>query len=850
MMESAPDSTKETHSPAAHRVNFADMDFSETVDVDDMPNVVTAAVKRDDALAPHLDLMEEAAPNGERIETVPDDEDSDNDDSESHGGTESRMSSVRLESQQKRLRKETAKNLASKENKAVWMLRILVMGLLLAVTVVVLAGVYIFASQSEEHDFEDGFNIHASQLTESFRNAVERKLVAIGTMGNGMTSYAQATGAEFPFVTIPDFAVRASDIRVLADALIMVWCPFVTDQNRLKWEEYAFMNRFQVNKDFAQDNTYRQEQDDYFDSLVYGPNSTMAGHDGDNRRNRGLQEQEEEEDPNMLKDGTGYHLRIWHPMTDEVEPNGTGPFLPGFQRSPVNFRVQNAINTNYANARVFQGIDIAGSLLDSHQVIINRAQMIQPKFYKAMTANLQISQYREKIDTYLQDPLSFLAYPVFDSFNTTTRKLAGALISNLYWRVYFQNVLPPNAHGIIAVLSNSYNQTFSYHIDGGNATYLGDKDLHDPRYNEMEVSVDVSSYVRERSSPETRAYRTVPLHDTMGRYTLRVYPTDSTKEAYTTNKPAVYTAVVACIFAVTALVFVLFDTWVEKRQRVVMKRAVESGAIVNELFPEEIQHRMYEGDQDTNNKMPRSSWKVNTEQEHGLQAVTVGEDKTNLVPSGGQIADEYKNCTVIFSDLAGFTAWSSSRSPSEVFELLETIYKAIDNIALRRKVFKVETIGDCWLGVCGLPHPNPKHALVMARFADDCQKKMQELVVSLSRHLGADTETLKLRIGMHSGSVTAGVLRGQKSRFQLFGDTVNTASRMESNGQPGRIHASKTTADELIASGKRSWLKAREDKVVAKGKGELQTYWIELGLDTKSCHTTVSSLDTPTRDSS
>ena len=85
-----------------------------------------------------------------------------------------------------------------------------------------------------------------------------------------------------------------------------------------------------------------------------------------------------------------------------------------------------------------------------------------------------------------------------------------------------------------------------------------------------------------------------------------------------------------------------------------------------------------------------------------------------------------------------------------------------------------------------------------------------------------------MRVGLHSGSTTAGVLRGDKGRFQLFGDTVNVASRMESNGVKGRIHVSQATADALTAAGKASWLTPREDKIVAKGKGLMQTYWVQI----------------------
>ena len=86
---------------------------------------------------------------------------------------------------------------------------------------------------------------------------------------------------------------------------------------------------------------------------------------------------------------------------------------------------------------------------------------------------------------------------------------------------------------------------------------------------------------------------------------------------------------------------------------------------------------------------------------------------------------------------------------------------------------------------------------------------------------------LGVRIGLHSGPVTAGVLRGERARFQLFGDTVNTTARMESTGQPNKIHVSQETADLLVAAGKSQWLRTRKETVVAKGKGELQTYWLD-----------------------
>lgn len=93
------------------------------------------------------------------------------------------------------------------------------------------------------------------------------------------------------------------------------------------------------------------------------------------------------------------------------------------------------------------------------------------------------------------------------------------------------------------------------------------------------------------------------------------------------------------------------------------------------------------------------------------------------------------------------------------------------------------------------------------------------------------TQNLALRTGIHSGPVTAGVLRGEKARFQLFGDTVNTTARHESGGKPGRIHISKQTAELLMEAGLHSWIRPRTHKVHAKGKGQLETYWVFLGDD-------------------
>jgi class 3 adenylate cyclase len=122
-------------------------------------------------------------------------------------------------------------------------------------------------------------------------------------------------------------------------------------------------------------------------------------------------------------------------------------------------------------------------------------------------------------------------------------------------------------------------------------------------------------------------------------------------------------------------------------------------------------------------------------------------DDVDLLCNEKPMAELFPEATIMFADICGFTAWSSARQPSEVFVLLETVFNAFDAIARSLGVYKVETIGDCYVAVAGVPNACTDHALKMAKFAHLSLMKMSSLVRRLERRLGPDTAELSMRFG-------------------------------------------------------------------------------------------------------
>ena len=158
---------------------------------------------------------------------------------------------------------------------------------------------------------------------------------------------------------------------------------------------------------------------------------------------------------------------------------------------------------------------------------------------------------------------------------------------------------------------------------------------------------------------------------------------DDTNIKLSPNDTFVFTVAAALIFIFTSFVFLAYDCLVAYRQKIVMQRAEASSAIVSSLFPKNVRQSLYD---ENDEKKKQEAGKNNFLNSSELRA--------GITPSSSKpIADEFDETTIFFADLVGFTSWSSNRTPTQVFELLEAVYGAFDKIAKRRGVFKVETIG-------------------------------------------------------------------------------------------------------------------------------------------------------------
>ena len=457
--------------------------------------------------------------------------------------------------------------------------------------------------------------------------------MAIEAFANSISSYAKDAGEHWPNVTVPDFTSRATRVAQLAQGARLVTMAPLVEADQ----------RLEF-EEFARNHIFDQIQED-LDYQGIDMNATDLKNVPDRISYFNLSAKAKFLEP----EGAGPFLVNWQRMPFEVEPHRIFVMNNMLRLPTIRGAVNGANITKGAKAAFFEG------------VLGVESQIIQPIFEDVIAPH--------------------------DS--TTYRKMVAAVWIVMDWGNYFKNLLPENTEGIYLVLESSCGFVSTYQINGLEAEFLGLEDLHEPEYEQLEIAADFFSF---DAGPDIE----VPDDVCIDELRIKLYPSAVLEAESTTNDPLYYTIAVGAIFVFTCLVFLVYDCAVGRRQRKVMARVKTQDKIVSNLFPATIRDRLYGiGDRQNGGGSGADSTSGSSLLGSSSKDITFG-DSPEFYGSK-PLAELYLDTTVLFADISGFTAWSSQREPFQVFSLLEKIYGAFDKLAHRYGIFKVETIGDCYV---------------------------------------------------------------------------------------------------------------------------------------------------------
>jgi Adenylate and Guanylate cyclase catalytic domain len=497
-----------------------------------------------------------------------------------------------------------------------------------------------------------------------FAQAMFSLAQSITVAGQTAAAASALDDSPFPFVRIPMFEVHGSQARKFSGVEVVAWSPIVTEAQRPFWAEFV-----------------QQQQGWYEESkILLSYTSQEENNDDDDDRNP-------HGDSNSSDSIRPY---IWYGNRTGDDwsipsPPGAMNFAPIWQTSPPPYSRRMLLNYDLLSEPLLRkllpavdtirhGLATAADLswhhaLDHHSHRRHGRRLLHSKDDK---------------DEKLLHPHSSFMQPVFDGLDVWNSKLVGVVTSTVSWDIFLARLLPPTVSGITAVLTNTCNQTYTYVINGPEVQFQGTGDLHNPKYESTKFVIPVIAV----ASAEMLA---TPGHCV---YTYCLYFSDAFRSKGESNLAVITTTLIAVIFALMAFAFAMYDRFVQRRNDKIVRAAVTSHAFLSTLFPSQVKKRLLAENQETNDQdnsvQPRRKRAVRLASGGG--AVTNDEDD-EMVPLSGYnskpIADLFTETTILFADLAGFSAWSSVREPSQVFMLLETLFRSFDEIAKKHNVFKV-----------------------------------------------------------------------------------------------------------------------------------------------------------------
>jgi hypothetical protein len=509
--------------------------------------------------------------------------------------------------------KAEAEILAEKVSKHVFWFKMTVLLVLLCATVLVSAAMYWSTAQSEVSAFESATSHHISKILDSVRLQMGRKLGAIDSFSVAITSLARDTNVSWPMITVADFEYRAANVREMASASAIAFLPLVTSKTRAKWEAYAMQTTdwmenaelleqsllFQTHPTTTTTTTTNNNNNNNAGSSRrrrtrrVPPNDQKEEDDDEQRPQVTTNHQPQEQDTMMTTTTTttqthrslqipasinGVSSSIFHldenGIKEELETTTGKVYFPMWEQSPLD---RNLINYNLLMDPLFEtGIN---AMLSSKHAVLGQVWNVDDQ--SKSSDFLQKWQVRDSAAAVHQglDPVSKILYPVYDTLQDN-HDVVAMLVTIVHWDQLFELILPPHANGLICVISNECGQVFTYAIHGETSEFLGYEDSHDAHYDYLSASATFADIIQNKDHRVER-FADVGFNVEYCPYKIHVYPSKDLEDAFITKNPLVYTISVVAIFAFTAMIFLIYDWIVERRQTLVMKRAVQSRAIVS-----------------------------------------------------------------------------------------------------------------------------------------------------------------------------------------------------------------------------------------------------------------------------
>jgi class 3 adenylate cyclase len=641
-------------------------------------------------------------------------------------------------------------------------------------------------SHRGNHETRPEFVQNAERIAQSFNDRIHANLLALDSFSISSTSYALDTESSWPLITVPDFAIRSWTTREEMKAETLGLLPIVTADKRQEWENYVVENYAWIEDAREWEVKKGKSSNPSIRSLL---ENTTA-----NREsmiwNRNLQREAN------FSSGISNNIYTVNMEGAAVVDEGIGPFSPIWMTSPAP-RDSRMINFNMLSHHLFwQAIE---DCMFNRLAVLSRVLNFE--------SNEDSEHAASSSEQEMEDPVSSIFYPVFDSFEDNSN-LVAVVAAEIHWRSLLENSLTDSETEVVCVIETACDQIFSFKIDGQKATFLGPGNHHNPELRNM-----VQTRGPKELIEKAEGYTGTPLDLGHCPFLLHMYPTSVMKGKRT---PFGVISLVSCLFA--SLIFVELLRMYRAKRSVGLEDDNNETTKVHHVPIKTLRRRI-------TGAVPKLWKKGSSRSDFTSQRV---EDLIRKMPDEKSSLDSAEsmiltNSTLMVAGICSLDKWRNEKEAEELTQLLETVHRSLCVVAERHGISQVEKIDDIFLAAAGSNDCDVDHAASLVYFACECRKRISELFKSVS------AKDLSIRFGIHSGYMkpeTTSIVEGG-NRFQLFGDTVDIAHQMLENGKPNRIQVSIDTAELLNLGGKSDWVSPRSDFVTVKGVGNMSTFWVK-----------------------